>query len=67
VKGVSSFQINSHYPDASERFQWQESYGVLTFGAKQLPFIISYLDQQKQHHEMQTIYSYLENTGNDET
>ena len=65
VKGYSSFHINRLYPDAAEPFRWQESYGVMTFGTKQLPFITTYIEHQKQHHEMQTTYMYLENTGQD--
>lgn len=66
VKGYSSFHINRLFPDADEKFRWQESYGVLTFGVKQLPFIVSYIEGQKQHHEANTTYAYLEKTGDDE-
>ena len=67
VKGYSSFHINRLFPDAAEKFRWQESYGVQTFGAKQLPFIVSYIELQKQHHDANTIYAYLEKTGDDES
>lgn len=67
VKGYSSFYINQLFPDFEEKFRWQESYGVQTFGVKQLPFIVSYITRQKQHHESNTIYAYLEKTDNDES
>jgi putative transposase len=66
VKGYSSFQINRLFPDLEEKFRWQESYGVLTFGTKHLPFIVSYIERQKQHHQSNTTYAYLEKTGDDE-
>src|ERR1700753_1232345 len=45
VKGFSSFEINRLFPDAEQKFRWQESYGVLTFGPKHLPFIVSYIER----------------------
>src|SRR5687767_7882927 len=43
VKGASSFAVNSGAGETAERFRWQESYGVLTFGAKNLEMVLDYI------------------------
>lgn len=58
VKGFSSRAMNETYPDTS--FQWQEGYGVLTFGTKNLPLVKAYIENQKEHHRNQTLYAHLE-------
>jgi putative transposase len=58
VKGYSSRLVNETYPDM--QFQWQEGYGVYTFGSKNLPFVREYIANQKQHHQNHTVYAHLE-------
>lgn len=65
VKGTSSFEVNKAYPDG-DKFRWQKSYGVLTFGAKQLPFVTDYIARQKEHYHSNTLQPYLEETGSDD-
>jgi len=60
TKGTSARTVNSTYPDLEQRFRWQESYGVLTFGAKQLDFVVNYVQQQKDRQNR--IEPYLETT-----
>src|SRR5690242_8798465 len=36
MKGLSSHEVNAMFPNLPSRFRWQSSYGVLTFGAKNL-------------------------------
>ena len=31
-------------------FQWQESYGILTFSEREMPHILNYIAHQKEHH-----------------
>jgi putative transposase len=62
AKGVSAYEVNSTYPDLPTRFGWQKSYGVLTFGAKQLSLVQQYIEKQKQHHQSGTLEAYLERT-----
>lgn len=66
IKGASSYEINSLNPDAESRFRWQEGYGALTFGAKNLAFVVAYINAQKEHHAANTIESYLEQTDESE-
>ena len=60
VKGTSSREVKGAQPETSVRCRWQESYGVHTFGAKNLPWILNYIQRQKEHHASGQIESYLE-------
>jgi putative transposase len=60
VKGRTSHDVNEQFPDLDHPFRWQNSYGVLTFGAKQLDFVLTYIAHQKQHHAQNTLHPYLE-------
>ena len=44
----------------NDHFRWQNGHGVLSFGAKQLAYVVAYIEQQKQHHAEKTIQPYLE-------
>ena len=59
LKGASSHFIN-HELDENGRFAWSRGYGVLTFGERQLPFVSTYIQNQKQHHSQQTTNHWLE-------
>lgn len=65
VKGASSHEVNSMFPDLPERFQWQGGYSVLTFGVKNLEFVVRYIENQKEHHASGTLEPYLEHLDND--
>lgn len=63
VKGASSHEVNTRmFPNADAPFRWQDGYGVLTFGVKNLDFIVDYIEGQKQHHAAGKIHPYLEYT-----
>lgn len=61
TKGVTSAKFNQQYVDRPLLY-WQESYSVFSFGGKRLPFVINYVEQQKEHHAKQTIIPVLERT-----
>ncbi|MCC6804912.1 MAG: IS200/IS605 family transposase [Anaerolineae bacterium] len=63
VKGASSCEVNLTFPDLETRFRWQSEYGVLTLGAKNLPFVISYIENQKDHHRQDDLQPYLEQSA----
>jgi putative transposase len=65
VKGASSHAMNTEYPHAETHFRWQRGYSVHTFGAKNSSFVISYIQNQKQHHAANTIEPYLEEVDDD--
>lgn len=60
VKGVSTHEMNSRFPNAPVRFAWQKGYSVLTFGAKNLAFVVDYIAHQKEHHADNQLEAYLE-------
>lgn len=64
VKGVSSRELNTVLPESHARFRWQQGYGVLTFGAKNLDFVVGYIRNQKGHHTDDDLYTYLERVDN---
>jgi len=49
VKGNSSHFVN-HVIKPDFEFYWQDEYGVLSFGEKNLPVVVRYIHNQKQHH-----------------
>lgn len=61
VKGVSSHEINTMFPNLSTHFRWQKHYGVLTFGVRTLEYVTEYILRQKEHHP-NNIINYLEQT-----
>ena len=60
VKGLSARRVNELNPDLDEHSRWQHSYRVHTFGTKALPFVVAYIENQKEHHALGTTEDYLE-------
>jgi len=59
VKGNSSHYVN-HIIKTDYEFYWQDEYGVLSFGEKNLPGIVRYIHNQKQHHAEGTLIAAME-------
>lgn len=53
VKGKSSKYINDHSL-TSERFEWQEGYGVFSYRQRDVDQIYNYVKNQEAHHQKQT-------------
>ena len=49
VKGTSSHYIN-HLPKQPGCLYWQPGYGLLTFAQNDLIRVVTYVEDQKQHH-----------------
>ena len=63
MKGASAHALNHHPTRPREiRFSWQTEYGVLSFGERALPDVIAYVQNQREHHASQRIWSSLELT-----
>ncbi len=60
VKGLSAHAINANFVDLDSPFKWQEGYGLVTFGEKNLPFVQSYIVHQQEHHANRNIFPKLE-------
>ena len=59
LKGGSSFYIN-HEIANRKLLDWQDGYGVVSFGTKDLKWVIDYVKNQKEHHARGTIIKRLE-------
>ena len=65
VKGASSHYVN-HELVNRKVLDWQRGYGVVSFGTKDLPWVINYIRNQKEHHAKGTIVERLERITNDD-
>jgi len=59
MKGSSAHYIN-HRIANRHVLDWQTCYGVVSFGTGDLPWVISYVQSQKQHHAKGTTQDRLE-------
>lgn len=59
VKGASSRAINTGF-EREERSHWQNGYGVMSFGEKNLLMVQDYIAKQKEHHSAGNVNTYLE-------
>jgi len=50
LKGYSSHEVNRRLGMASRVLEWQTGYGVVSFGAKDLPWVVEYIKNQRAHH-----------------
>jgi len=58
LKGACSREIN-----AQERYralEWQRGFGVVSFGKKQLGWVLDYVANQKEHHRCGNVMKRLE-------
>ncbi|HYJ91186.1 MAG TPA: transposase [Pyrinomonadaceae bacterium] len=53
LKGASSFEMG-------KVLQWQAGYGIVTFGTKDLKWVVDYVRNQREHHSQGTCYDRLE-------
>ena len=59
VKGNSSHYVN-HVVRTGVDFYWQDEYGVFSFGERDLPSVVRYIQNQKQHHAEATLIAAME-------
>ena len=65
LKGASSHHVN-HELVKRKLLDWQRCYGVLSFGTKDLPWVIDYIRNQREHHRKGTTVDRLERITNDD-
>jgi len=53
VKHDSTQWINQHH-FVIRRFSWQSGYGAFSYSKSQIPTVIKYIQNQKQHHKKKT-------------
>lgn len=61
LKGASSHYIN-HEICNRKVLEWQTGYGVVSFGTKDLPWVVRYVERQKEHHAQGAAFDRLERT-----
>jgi putative transposase len=59
VKAVASTRFNKSGLGGGPLF-WQEEYSVFSFDRKRLPYVIAYVEKQKEHHTHQAQIPALE-------
>lgn len=60
VRAAAAIKFNKRSPE--EPLHWAEDYGALTFDGKRLPYVIAYVERQKEHHLAGTLIPVLERT-----
>jgi putative transposase len=64
LKGASSYYINKA---ANQKLlEWQRGYGIVSFGTKDLQWVVAYVLNQKEHHKKGKIYERLEKVDKEE-
>jgi len=61
LKGASSHHINHLVPRVGQLY-WQQGYGVLSLGKRNVPWLVRYIDSQAEHHKRGTANTRLERT-----
>jgi putative transposase len=59
LKGASSHYVN-HLLANRKVLYWQTGYGVVSFGTRDLEWVVRYVRNQKEHHAQDTIVGRLE-------
>ena len=58
LKGASSWHVNHQVKPKA--LQWQEGYGVVSFGKRSLAEVVRYINHQREHHQRGSTHSGLE-------
>ena len=59
-KGYSAHEVNSQVGRGDKILEWQAGYGVVSFGTRDLPWVLAYVRNQKEHHARGTTQDRLE-------
>jgi putative transposase len=60
LKGASAHEVNQKLAHGRKTLEWQTGYGVVSFGKKDLPWVVDYVRNQKEHHARGTTHDRLE-------
>jgi len=64
LKGASSREVNKE--KGYKALEWQRGFGVVSFGRKNLPMVLEYIANQKEHHAKGSVHERLERTVGEE-
>jgi putative transposase len=59
LKGGTSHDVNQAMGRQQNVLEWQKGYGVVSFGTRDLPWVIEYVRNQRGHHARGTIQERL--------
>ena len=65
LKGASSYYIN-HQVVNRKILEWQDGYGVVSFGTKDLEWVTRYVRNQREHHKQGTTFEGMERMAVDD-
>lgn len=60
LKGGSSHDVNQQVSTRDKVLQWQGGYGIVSFGTNDLPWVVEYVRNQREHHVKQSVHDRLE-------
>jgi putative transposase len=60
LKGASAHEANQKLTHGRKVLEWQTGYGVVSFGKKDLKWVVDYVNNQKEHHARGTTHDRLE-------
>jgi putative transposase len=60
LKGGSSYEVNHRLGHRHKLLEWQDGYGVVSFGTRDLDWVKAYIRDQRQHHAAGTTHDRLE-------
>ena len=60
LKGGTSHDVNQQAGKKQKVLQWQAGYGVVSFGTRDLPWVVEYVRNQRRHHSAGTAHDRLE-------
>jgi putative transposase len=63
LKGGSSHDVNQKL---GQSLEWQAGYGVVSFGTRDLPWVLDYIHRQREHHASASLHDRLERLTHDE-
>ncbi len=66
LKGGSSHDVNQAMGRGHKVLEWQAGYGVVSFGTRDLPWVMEYVRNQREHHARGIIHDRLERITQDE-
>jgi putative transposase len=58
LKGASAHEANHHF--GRKVLEWQTGYGVVSFGTKDLPWVVEYIRNQRDRHARADVVDRLE-------
>jgi len=58
LKGASSFEVNKGM--GHKALEWQRGYGVVSFGKRNLDWVLDYVHRQREHHASGRVVERLE-------